>query len=93
MKRHYYARSFKYGINTTSTGDKLHAFTSTRARDEWINEEWNRRAAVTRDKARHLYPDAFRPNCHCFGSWESWWTDHVEWSGAPTGGAYEDLND
>ena len=89
--RHFYAQACRYGKRTASDGDRLHAFASAKARDEWVDGDWGNRAPVTASQARRWYPDAFRRNWHYWGEWESWWVDHREWSAAPTGGIYRDL--
>lgn len=109
MARKYYAIYHRYGIRTISTADCLYRYDSDSLRKQdadrvdaqakndgrfFLMEE------VTRDEARHLFPEAFRAGAEVWRSWSDgdrhfdgpWWRDYEdgsqEWTGRPTGGAY-----
>jgi len=112
MARKFYAIYHPYGIRMMSNGDCLYRYDNAAARAEdaervdlqakddgrgFLMEE------VTRDEARRLFPEAFRPGNVVWRSGTDgdryfdgpWWRDYEdgsqEWTGRPTGGSYKYL--
>jgi hypothetical protein len=99
---YYYAQYSPYGVRVFSHGDRLYRFTTRAARDTVVDNEafgmtfdgsnfhWD---TITREQARHWYPDAFRTFDDNPFDVYSGWTPAEKiggemWTSSATGGEY-----
>lgn len=86
MARTFYAMLCPYGIRTASISDSLVRFSSEAERELWVSLEPRKREAITREQAKHYFPQAFKRGA----AWEaSSFEGVVVYAHGPTGGIYK----